>query len=181
MEAVAITRAGEQQTGDDRVVARARDGDLPAFEELYRREVKRVYATVLRMTGNASRAEELTQEAFVRAWERLRLFRGGSFGAWLRRLAVNVVLDEYRARRRRNEKEHSPEAAARYARSDGPSTGAIDLERAVALLPPRARRVFVLHDIEGYRHDEVARMLGVAVGTSKAQLHRARKLLRETL
>ncbi len=179
MEARAITHAAEGPWADD-LVMRARSGDLAAFDELYRREVRRVHAIVLRMTADPARAEELTQESFVRAWERLGKFTGGNFSAWMRRLAVNVVLDEYRARRRRHEKEGAREAAPRPVPAE-PSGDALDLERAIAELPPGARKVFVLHDVEGYRHDEIARMLGVASGTSKAQLHRARKLLRETL
>jgi RNA polymerase sigma-70 factor (ECF subfamily) len=165
-------------------VARARAGDLAAFEELYREHAGRVYAICLRMTADPARAEELTQEAFVRAWERLGSFRGsGEFGGWLRRLVINVVLAERRSRGRRLARETETEDVSRFRRpgEDPHPTSGLDLESAIAKLPPGARRVFVLHDIEGYRHDEIAKMLRVASGTSKTQLHRARKLLREAL
>jgi RNA polymerase sigma-70 factor (ECF subfamily) len=165
-------------------VARARAGDLAAFEELYREHAGRVYAICLRMTADPARAEELTQEAFVRAWEKLGSFRGsGEFGGWLRRLVINVVLAERRSRGRRLARETETEDVSRFRRpgEDPHPTSGLDLESAIAKLPPGARRVFVLHDIEGYRHDEIAKMLRVASGTSKTQLHRARKLLREAL
>jgi RNA polymerase sigma-70 factor (ECF subfamily) len=162
----------------------AREGNLDAFECLYRGHVRKVYGLCLRMTANSSLAEELTQEAFVRAWEKLSLFEPGrSFSAWLRTLTVNVVFSEWRSRKRRSLRlvegsDAESKAASAPSRS---SNAAVDLERAVAQLPPRARMVFVLHDVEGYRHEEIGRMIGIAVGTSKAQLHRARRLLREEL
>jgi len=165
-------------------VTRARAGDLAAFEELYRENAGRVYAICLRMTADPSRAEELTQEAFVRAWEKLGSFRGsGAFGGWLRRLVINVVLADRRARGRRLARETETEDVARFRQpgEPAPPPAAMDLEAAIAKLPPGARTVFLLHDVEGYRHDEIAKMLRVASGTSKTQLHRARKLLREAL
>jgi len=166
------------------LVQRAREGDLPAFEELYRLELGRVYAICLRLTANAELAEVLTQDTFVQVWKKLNTFRGDSaFGTWLHRLAVNTVLQDQRARKRRREKEElfgdtsSPDHADRPPREDM----RIDLERAIAALPERARMVFVLHDIEGYRHEEIAKMMNTSTGTSKAQLHRARGLLRKDL
>ncbi len=136
------------------------------------------------MTADPARAEDLTQETFVRAWERLGTYRAeGGFGGWLRRMAVNVVLADYRSSERRLRREQAaggvipfpaPEQSAQIG-------AALDLEHAISGLPPRACHVFVLHDVEGYRHEEIASMLNIAAGTSKAQLHRARKLLREAL
>jgi RNA polymerase sigma-70 factor (ECF subfamily) len=136
------------------------------------------------MCGDPSLAEELTQEAFIRAWQRLGSFRGDSaFSTWLHRLSVNVVLGHLRSTKRRAERE-LPEVErfepADADRAPEPGT-AVDLERAINTLPQGARTVFVLHDVEGYRHREIAEIAGMAEGTSKAQLHRARKLLREVL
>ena len=166
------------------LVSRARSGDDAAFEQLYREHAGRVYALCLRLSGDAVRARELTQDVFVRVWERLDSYRGESaFSSWLHRLAVNVALMAHRgdARRlRRVEPTNSVDDAA--AQSDAGSPGAdIDLERAIAKLPEGARTVFVLHDVEGYRHDEIAAMTGTAPGTCRAQLFRARRLLREML
>ena len=168
----------------DLLVRRAQAGDAVAFRELYRAHAGRVFAVCLRMAGDRAEAEELTQDVFVRAWERLRQFRGDSaFGTWLHRLAVNVVLMARRARGRREQRVVPvPEPAAVERPAAGPGPGlSIDLERALAKLPDGARDVFVLHDVEGYRHAEIAAMLGIAEGTSKAQLFRARRLLREAL
>lgn len=165
-------------------VARARGGDPDAFEALYRMHVGRVHALALRLTGDGQAAAELTQDTFVRAWEALGSFRGESaFASWLHRLAVNAFLGDRRRtlrRERRVAPAADPGALERPGDSDGPG-GQVDLERAIAALPERARLVFVLHDIEGYQHGEIAGMTGVAEGTSKAQLFRARRLLREAL
>ena len=168
--------------GDD-LVLRAQSGDFAAFEDLYRDHVDRVYAICRRMTADPDRAEELTQQAFVRAWEKLDSFRGGYFLAWLRKLTVNVVLSDRRARRRRDDKEHPVGDLLEFTSPSRPTASGthLDLEQAIASLPANARRVFILHDVEGYRHREIAGMLRVAPGTSKSQLHRARKMLREAL
>src|ERR1035437_5621574 len=172
---------------DEADVALAARGDRQAFERLYREHVNRIFSLCARMVGDRTRAEELTQDAFVRAWEKLDQFRGDSaFGTWLHRLAVNVVLnDRQTENRRRGRQDESVEDvdtmahdSVRAAVQPGLS---IDLERAIAGLPPGARRVFVLHDVEGYTHDEIGGMLGVTAGGCKAQLHRARLLLREAL
>jgi RNA polymerase sigma-70 factor (ECF subfamily) len=168
---------------ENEAVRRACAGDLPAFEEIYRSHVGRIYGLCLRMTGNPHRAEEQTQETFVRAWQKLGTFRGGpAFPAWLRRVAVNVVLGERRSRGRRPEDDRPFEDPAEFGQiaRETPDS-ALDLERAIAALPAGARQVFVLHQIEGYRHEEIARMMNVTSGTTKAQLHRARKLLMEAL
>lgn len=166
------------------LVARARAGDTAAFECLYRAHVGRVYAICLRMVGDAGRAEVLTQDTFVRAWQTLGGFRGESaFGSWLYRVAVNVVLVDLRGARRRTARvavTDDLEAFDRPAAAPA-AEAAMDLEAAVAALPPQARAVLVLHDVEGYRHDEIAAQMGIAPGTSKAHLHRARQLLREVL
>lgn len=183
MEAFAIT-SEQGRPGVEDEVARAQAGDLEAFESIYRRQAGRVYAICLRMSADPARAEDLTQETFIRAWERLDSFRGDSpFPAWLRRLAVNVVLAEHRSAGRRRARESGGVELERFPQAGQPAGDAadLDLETAISRLPAGARRVFVLHDIEGYRHDEIAGLLGVAPGTSKAQLHRARKLLREAL
>lgn len=188
---------GPEPSRSDRVgvtdlVRRAQQGDRDAFQALYREHVGRVYALCLRLSADAVRAEELTQDAFVRAWERLASFRGESaFSSWMYRLTVNVVLQERRAARRRSVRVVTTDDLAAVERGEqGEQGGAggdatpglsLDLERAVAALPPGAREVFVLHDIEGYRHEEIARLTGVAAGTSKAQLFRARRLLRGML
>lgn len=183
MEAMAVRASDDtvdppptvECSGDE--VARAQGGDVRAFEALYRAHAPRIHGLCRRLTGSASNAEDLTQEVFVRAWQRLRSFRGESaFSTWLHRLAVNVVLGHLRA--------HRP--APTVWEGDRPASHRatalrIDLEEAIASLPPSARMVFVLHDVEGYRHEEIAALARIAVGTSKAHLHRARRLLREAL
>jgi RNA polymerase sigma-70 factor (ECF subfamily) len=173
------TRAPD--AADEQLVTRAKDGDIHAFETLYRRTIGRVHAVCLRLSGDPDWAEELCQEAYVRAWKKLGSFRGQSaFTTWLHRLAVNVALDARRAALRRGLGEATTDGADTAAPSSDPGRG-IDLERAVASLPPGARVVYVLHDVEGYTHEEIGEMTGVAAGTSKAQLHRARRLLRKAL
>ena len=168
-------------------IARARAGETKAFERLYRVHVDRVFSLCVRMSGDRALAEELTQDCFVRAWERLASFRGESaFGTWLYRLAVNVVLNARktagRARKRFVTEDGDEEPSGERETHRNPNPGTIlDLETAVASLPPGARRVFVLHDVQGYRHEEIAEMLGITSGGSKAQLHRARLLLRGAL
>lgn len=174
--------AGVASAVSDDLVARSQDGDRAAFEALYRAHVGRVYALCLRLTADRMHAEELTQDTFVQAWRRLTTFRGESaFASWLHRIAVNAALGEHRSTQRR-ERRVLPLAEPPPGRSEGADAGlTLDLERAISALPPGARAVFVLHDIEGYAHQEIAGMMGVAAGTSKAQLHRARRLLREGL
>ena len=166
----------------------AASGDRQAFERLYHRHVNRVFSLCARMVADRTRAEELTQDVFVRAWEKLQLFRGeSSFATWLHRLAVNVVLNERKTesrRRSRFEEENAERGMDGYAGVVGmtlPPGDLLDLEEAITRLPPGARRVFTLHDVEGYKHEEIAEMLGVTTGATKAQLHRARLLLRQRL
>jgi RNA polymerase sigma factor (sigma-70 family) len=166
------------------LVGQAARGDLVAFETLYRTHAGRVHAVCLRLCADGEKALDLTQECFVRAWRALDDFRGESgLGTWLHRIAVNVFLED---RRRRGRHEGHEEAMEDEGTAPGlaqawPRETGIDLERAIARLPEGARTIFVLHDVEGYRHDEIAASLGLSVGTSKAQLHRARRLLREAL
>lgn len=173
------------RSADARDVALAREGDVAAFERLYRNNLGRVYGLCLRMVANPALAEDLVQETFIRAWQKLGTFRGESaFSSWLHRLAVNVVLSRQRSRRRREARivaVEDPESHERESAPQAPEGAGMDLDKAVATLPPGARRVFLLHDVEGFNHSEVAEMMGIAVGTSKAHLHRARKLLRKVL
>ena len=168
---------------DSALVRRSAAGDTRAFEQLYRSHVGRVHGAILRLVGmDRARAEELTQEAFVRAWQKLSSFRHESaFSTWLYRLGVNTALMELRGRR---EAENVDDATLEYAAGgEVPFCAGErgDLERAVSALPPRARAVLVLHDVEGWKHEEFAAELGMATGSSKAQLHRARGLLRRAL
>ena len=175
--------------------ARAASGDRRAFERLYRENLDRVFSICARMVGDRSLAEELTQDVFVRAWEKLHLFRGESaFTTWLHRLAVNVVLNRRKSdgvRRNRfggsggggsdGESSATDAIEAMPSRTVDSPGDRMDLEAAIATLPPGARPVFVLPDVEGYKHEEIGAMLGITSGGSKAQLHRARMLLRERL
>ena len=164
------------------LVARAQAGDTRAFESLYRQNVERVYALCLRMTGNVSEAEDCTQEAFIQAWNKIAKFRGDSaFGTWMHRIGVNAVL----GRMRKSKREHDrlqvvvDTAPSPVVKAD---TGNLrDLSAAIERLPEGARHVFVLNAVYGYSHEESSDMLGVAVGTTKAQLHRARRLLAQQL
>lgn len=186
MGALPLTREAEPEStvSIEILVRRVQDGDAGAFEAIYRRLVGRIYALCLRMSRDSQRAEELTQDVFVRAWERMESFRGDSkFTTWLHRLAVNVVLQAGRSRGRREGREHlvaSPEDYLDRVKREMPGTR-VDLERAIASLPEGARSVLILRDIEGYKYDEIAEMKGVALGTVKAQIHRARKMMRERL
>jgi RNA polymerase sigma-70 factor (ECF subfamily) len=172
-------------TSDDDVVRAAVGGDRKAFEQLYRKHSDRVYGAILRLAAfDHARAEDLTQEAFIRAWQKLDGFRFESaFGTWVYRLAVNVALMSIRARNADPvsivDDEHLPDIAD----LDNPvrAVERDELEKAIAALPPRARAVLVLYDVEGWKHEEIAIELGMAVGSSKAQLHRARGLLRRAL
>ncbi|HEX7815639.1 RNA polymerase sigma factor [Dyella sp.] len=171
----------EGEDADD--IKAAAGGDRQAFHRLYRQHVDRIYGAIYRLAGyDHARAEDLTQEAFVRCWQKLAGFRHESaFSTWLYRLAVNVALMDIRSR--------GADPVHMMDEDDIPDHGQTpfcaaereELERAIATLPPRARAVLVLHDVEGWRHEEIGEELGMAVGSSKAQLHRARGLLRKVL
>jgi RNA polymerase sigma-70 factor (ECF subfamily) len=175
-----------QVDGDHALVRAAGLGDTRAFEQLYRLHVRRVHAVVWRLAGcQPARAEDLVQEAFIRAWQALPAFRYESaFATWRHRLAVNTALMDLRSRAGGEDRE-TDDAALEYLPTQDTAGHRLreqmDLERAVATLPERARAVLVLHDIEGWKHEEIASELGMAVGSSKAQLHRARNLLRQRL
>jgi RNA polymerase sigma-70 factor, ECF subfamily len=178
------TSDDERRSRERQRVREAQAGDMAAYEELYRDNVGRIYGLCLRLAGNANLAEELTQDVFVRAWQKIGSFRGDSaFSTWLYPLAVNVALSERRARSRRTSRVFTTDDITPFERAEqapAPERG-LDLERALEELPEGARAVFVLHDVEGFKHQEIANLTGIAAGTSKAQLHRARRLLREAL
>ena len=167
------------------LIGRAQSGDVDAFELIYNEHSGRVYALCLRlMAGDQAAAAELMQDVFIRAWKNLGKFRGESaFSSWLHRLAVNAMLENARGDKRRTARvlpmEDTSQLGA-FAAGDSPELR-MDLESAIARLPTGARMAFVLHDIEGYQHQEIAEQLGIAVGTVKAQLHRAHKLLIKAL
>lgn len=185
LHAPSVDTADPPREDDHDLVRAAGGGDVRAFEQLYRKHARRVFAVLWRLCGHEARAEDLVQEAFVRAWQALPGFRFESaFSTWLHRLAVNTALMDLRARRGGEAMETGDDALDAHATSDsaGHRTALrLDLERAIATLPPRARAVLVLYDIEGWKHEEIATELGMAVGSSKAQLHRARQLLRARL
>jgi RNA polymerase sigma-70 factor (ECF subfamily) len=167
---------------DDNYVANAASGDVRAFEHLYRTHLPRVHSLVRRMAGGRD-TDEITQDVFVRVWQKLGSFRGDSaFGTWLHRLAVNVVIERFRQeatrRQRLHDGEHVFDTLAAPVRSGDLS---MDFEAALESLPDGARQIFVLHDVEGYKHHEIGTLLEISTGTSKAQLHRARMMLRRYL
>jgi RNA polymerase sigma-70 factor, ECF subfamily len=165
-----------------RDAALAAAGDTRAFERLYRAHVGRIHSLLVRMLGPAH-AAEVTQDVFVRAWQKIGTFRGDSaFGTWLHRLAVNVALTK-RAElgTRRSRFIEDDDVLLHLPGRPGRSDTALDFESAMARLPEGARAVLVLHDVEGYKHEEIAQLVGVTSGTSKAQLHRARLLMRRYL
>jgi RNA polymerase sigma-70 factor (ECF subfamily) len=163
-------------------VRQAAAGDVRAFEELYRTHLARVHSLVRRLAGGRD-ADELTQDVFVRVWQKLGTFRGESaFGTWLHRLAVNVVIERFRSDTARRQRLHDGERI--FETLSAPVRArdvSLDFEAALEKLPDGAREVFVLHDVEGYKHHEIGTLLGISAGTSKAQLHRARMMLRRHL
>jgi len=168
----------------DAIVRRAQGGDVDAFESVYRAHAPAIHALCRRMSGEDAEANELVQDAFVRAWERLPSFRGqSSLATWLHRLAVNVVLEKWRSSKREALRMiDDADGLALDARPAQPDPDVLmDVEAAVTRLPAGARTVFVLHDIEGYSHDEIASMTGIAAGTSRTQLFRARRALAKVL
>jgi RNA polymerase sigma-70 factor (ECF subfamily) len=177
--------AAPQLMSDFTDVALAAEGDYQAFERLYRRYIIRIYSLCTRLSGSRAEGEELTREVFLRAWQRLPEFRGEiAYATWLHRLAIDVVL---------NARAVGGSAAAGIQEGDLPSERGddiagtpddaerLDLGQAIDTLPEGARTMFVLHDVEGYKHEEIAEIFGITVGRSKAQLRRARLLVRETL
>jgi RNA polymerase sigma-70 factor, ECF subfamily len=174
------------------LVERAQRGEEAAFEELYHAHRNRVYSLCLRMIGNTAEAEELTQEAFLQVFRKIQTFRGDSaFSTWLHRLSVNTVLMRLRKKRLpempldgSDTEDESDEPQREYGAPDLALLGSIDrvnLGRAIAQLPPGYKQIFVLHDVQGYEHNEIATLLGVSIGNSKSQLHKARARLRTLL
>lgn len=185
-QAVAIRQSKPPRSADNELAVDAElveevaGGNVTAFEILYDRHVARVHGLCLRLSGNQARAEELTQECFVRAWQKINSFRGESkFGTWLYRLSANLVLSDLR--RNRHWQHSLEELSDELVAAPVDETLGRDLEHAIATLPDGARAILVLHDIEGYSHPEISSMTGIAVGTSKTQLHRARVALRGRL
>ncbi len=182
--AVPETTGSEIELRETDIVREAQNGSGDAFERLYRKHGRRIYALCLRMVSDPDRAEELTQDVFVRAWNSLGSFQHRSaFGTWLHRLGVNVVLSDMRSHKRRSGRELLSGDLHEYEREvvgAMPDTR-MDLEAAIAQLPAGAKQVLILHDVEGYRYREIAELTGVAEGTVKSQLSRARRLVREAL
>jgi RNA polymerase sigma-70 factor, ECF subfamily len=185
--AAALLMEASAPAVDSADVALAAAGDRRAFERLYRAHVEKVYTLCTRMCGSRIKGEELTQDVFVRTWEKLPQFRGDSaFGTWLYRIAVNIVLTDRKTmgRERARMKEEDDETSIDIfapAASIPRDSERMDLAAAIETLPAGARQIFVLHDVEGYKHEEIAKICGITSGGSKAQLHRARMLLREAL
>ena len=179
---MAYTGESAMPAGIESDVALAAQGDASAFERLYRTHVAKIHSLTRRMLGTHE-ADEVTQDIFVRTWQKLGQFRGESaFGTWLHRLAVNVVIERRRTFAIQRERMADDPGALDFvevapARADL----TVDFEAAIGELPAGAREIFVLHDVEGYKHREIAAMLDITTGTSKRQLHRARMLLRKYL
>ena len=179
---------GVKEATDHALAQASAEGNMQAFEELYQRHNRRVYSLCLRMTQNVSEAEDLAQEAFIQLFRKIGSFRGESaFTTWLHRLTVNQVLMHFRKRsvklEHTTEEGETPIQIVRGTENPNtmPVVDRIALDKAIAQLPPGYRTVFVLHDVEGHEHEEIARMLGCSVGTSKSQLHKARMKLRKLL
>jgi len=178
----------DQTAGDLELCRLAADGNLAAFELIYQRYHRRTYSLCLRMTNSQAEAEDLTQEVFIQLFRKIGSFRGDSaFSTWLHRLTINQVLMHFRRRSFKNEKTSEdgemPEQTV-HGTSDPnkmPVVDRIALKKAIGELPNGYRNVFVLHDVNGFEHEEVARLLGISVGTSKSQLHKARLKLRALL
>jgi len=163
-------------------IRQAQRSDAQAFEALYRLHIDKVYGLCLRMTGNVSEAEDCAQEAFIQAWNKLDKFRGDSaFATWLHRIAVNSVLGRIRKSKREQDRLQAVADVAPATVSSADTGELRDLSEAIDRLPEGARHVFLLHAVYGYSHAEAGSMLGIATGTSKAQLHRARRLLAQQL
>ena len=179
---LARTDAQERREEDARLVARLRAGEADAFEALYRRHSSGIYGLALRMLRNRADAEDLVQEIFLHAYDKLASFQGRSaFGTWLYRLGVNRCLDHLRSRSSKEKARTDPLENATSPGSSAGGTRHLELERAIGELPPQSRAAFLLHDVEGYDHKEVGEILGIAVGTSKSLVHRARMKLRDSL
>ena len=179
---VMVTENDNAQADERALIKKSQRSDARAFEALYKLHIDRVYGICLRMTGNASEAEDCAQEAFIQAWNKMDKFRGDSaFSTWLHRIAVNSVLGRIRKAKREQDRITAVSDTALSTVATGETGEMKDLSEAVNRLPEGARNVFVLHAIYGYSHIETGEMLGIATGTSKAQLHRAKRLLAQQL
>jgi RNA polymerase sigma-70 factor (ECF subfamily) len=183
-----VAENGVKQATDHALAQASAEGDMQAFEEIYQRHNRRVYSLCLRMTQNVSEAEDLAQEVFIQLFRKIGSFRGESaFTTWLHRMTVNQVLMHFRKRsvklEQTTEEGETPVQIVRGTENPNhmPVVDRIALDKAISQLPPGYRTVFVLHDVEGHEHEEVARILGCSVGTSKSQLHKARMKLRKLL
>lgn len=192
-----ITPVAKKQTvfagmTESEVIEKAQTGDMTCFEVLYSRHKRRIFSLCLRMTGDHAQAEDFTQEAFLQLYRKIATFRGESaFSTWLHRLALNVVLMHFRKKGLKEvsleesvEPQEAGELPKQFGASDSRLQGSIDrlaLDRAINDLPPGYRIIFILHDVEGYEHNEIAEMLGCSIGNSKSQLHKARMKLRTLL
>ncbi|RMG08131.1 MAG: RNA polymerase sigma factor [Acidobacteria bacterium] len=181
----AINEQPLTESNDISLIRRVREGDVEAFEILYRRHYRRVYSLCLRMLNDASEAEDLTQDVFVQLYRKLDSFRGESaFSTWLYRLTVNQVLMHFRRRQIQNEKTTEDGEMPVVSVPEHHKSQIIDkiaLQKAIAQLPKGYKTIFLLHDVQGFEHEEIAKMLGLSVGTSKSQLHKARMKLRNLL
>ncbi len=181
-QAVSLNLIIKNPDEDFQLVEKAIDGSCDAFKELFMKNVSRVHSLCLRISSDTYLAEELTQEVFIHAWEKLRSFQFESkFSTWLHSIAVNQFLMHLRSEKRYTDK------VAEFGKENNPgkimdnNDSRIDLEKAIEKLPEQAKAVLVLHDIEGYKHNEISKMMNIQTGTSKAHLHRARKILRKEL
>lgn len=176
IQANAVSGLNQEQA----IVSAAKAGDRAAFKLLYDNHVGRVYALCYRLTGDKGLAEDVTQEVFIQLWRKLHNFHGQSrFSTWLHSVTANVAVDYMRKQRGWVQRMFNIESTSVMSMPAEAATSEVDLEGLIVRLPERARMVFVLHAIEGYRHDEIANMLAIAVGSSKAQLHRAKQLLKQ--
>jgi RNA polymerase sigma-70 factor (ECF subfamily) len=182
---MSVVEVEKTEPSDYELAQKSAGGDMSAFEDLYRRHFRRVYSLALRMTGKPEEAEDLTQETFTHLYKKIGSFRGESaFTTWLHRMTVNQVLMHFRKRKSRPEftmdEDQTPVQIVQGTENQNrmPIVDKIILENAISKLPPGYRSVFVLHDVEGHEHGEVAKMLGISEGTSKSQLHKARLKLR---
>jgi RNA polymerase sigma-70 factor (ECF subfamily) len=172
--------AAERRREDEALVARVRQGDLGAFETLYRKHSATIFGLTLRLLQNRADAEDLVQEIFLQAYDRLSSFEGrAAFGTWLYRLGVNRCLDHLRSRGVKEQLRSEPLTPALPGKGPSANLRGLELERAIAELPSQSRAAFLLHDVAGYDHREVGEILGIAVGTSKSLVHRARTRMRE--
>jgi RNA polymerase sigma-70 factor, ECF subfamily len=177
-------RNNEIESQDIDLVEKLKEKDVDSFEFLYKKYVNKIYTLAFRITQNQNIAEELTQDIFVRVWEKINSFKGNSsFFTWLYRLAINIILNDIRIHSNIYEKEVKVDDFTTFYDESVKSNidTAIDIEKAIASLPLRAREVFILYDIEGFQHEEIAKLANISVGTSKSHLHRARYLLKEAL